>query len=221
VVANNSAQPNSRWYSGTGIYRHVWLRQGGAVRIQPWGVRHHPQVDPASSTVSVATEIMNATGVDCGLTLRSMIVDASGKRVAQADTPLVSYANAQVTATQTFHVSPARLWSLEDPYRYTLQTQLLAASQVLDNEQTPFGIRSIAVDAEQGFRLNGVPLKLKGGCVHHDNGLLGAASYDRAEARKIELMLAAGYNAIRCAHNPPPPPCRGCGPAGYAGHRRP
>jgi len=206
VVANNSAQPNSRWYSGTGIYRHVWLRLAGGVHIRPWGVFvTTPAVAVSASTVSVTTEIANSTGAACALALRSTILDANGKLVSQVETPLTIAADALVNASQTLNVAPARLWSLDDPYLYSLKSQLLVDSQVVDLEQTAFGIRSIAVDARQGFRLNGVPLKLKGGCVHHDNGLLGAASYDRAEERKIELMLASGFNAIRCAHNPPAP----------------
>ncbi len=94
---------------------------------------------------------------------------------------------------------------MDEPNLYTLKSEVLVGGAVVDAEKTTFGIRTIAVDAKNGFRLNGVSMKLKGGCVHHDNGLLGAASYDRAEERKIELMKAAGYNAIRCAHNPPAP----------------
>ncbi len=108
-------------------------------------------------------------------------------------------------AQQTLTVKDARLWSVDEPNLYCLLSELLVAGEVVDSEHTTFGIRAITVDAEHGFRLNGVPMKLKGGCVHHDNGLLGAASYDRAEERKIELMKASGYNAIRCAHNPPAP----------------
>ena len=102
-------------------------------------------------------------------------------------------------------VKGAKLWSVDEPNLYTLLSEVLVGGSVVDTEKTTFGIRSISVDAEHGFRLNGVPLKLKGGCIHHDNGPLGAASYDRAEERKIELLKSAGYNAIRTAHNPPAP----------------
>ena len=102
-------------------------------------------------------------------------------------------------------MADARLWSVDAPHLYSLTSEVLAGSEVLDAETTTFGIRSLAVDAKQGFRLNGEPLKLRGGCVHHDHGLLGAASYDRAEERKVELLKASGFNAIRCAHNPPAP----------------
>jgi beta-galactosidase len=205
VVANNSAQPNSRWYSGTGIYRHVWLRTGGAVHIRPWGVFvTTPSVGAATSTVEVTTEVLNATATNGGI-LRSTILDAEGQTVAQAESPIGSADDAVATVDQKFEVTGASLWSVDSPYLYTLVSEVLSGPDVVDTETTVFGIRAIALDAEKGFRLNGVPMKLKGGCVHHDNGLLGAASYDRAEERKIELMKAAGFNAIRCAHNPPAP----------------
>jgi beta-galactosidase len=199
VVVNNSAQPNSRWYSGTGIYRHVWLRTSASAsqRIQPWGVFvTTPIADPLASTVQVTSQV----SVVGAASLRATILDASGASVAQVETP-VSGASVQ----QTLMVKDARLWSVDQPYLYTLLSELLVAGAPVDSERTTFGIRAFTVDAQNGFRLNGVPMKLKGGCVHHDNGLLGAASYDRAEERKIELMKASGYNAIRCAHNPPAP----------------
>ena len=198
VVVNNSAQPNSRWYSGTGIYRHVWLRTGpAAARIQPWGLFvTTPVADPRLSTVQVTTEV----AVNNQAILRAAILDASGAVVAQVETPARS-----PRVYQTLAVPDARLWSVADPYLYTLLSELLVNGVVVDSESAAFGIRSFTISPQDGFRLNGAPMKLKGGCVHHDNGLLGAASYDRAEERKIELMKASGYNAIRCAHNPPAP----------------
>ncbi|HEX6034743.1 MAG TPA: glycoside hydrolase family 2 TIM barrel-domain containing protein [Anaerolineales bacterium] len=198
VVVNNSAQPNSRWYSGTGIYRHVWLRTGGSTHIQPWGVFvTTPVADPLTSTIHVLTELANST---MDAVLRSTVLDADGTQVAQTETPVMG-----ATVEQVLTIQDARLWSVDEPNLYTLVSDVLADGAPVDSERTSFGIRSIAVDAQNGFRLNGVPMKLKGGCVHHDNGLLGAASYDRSEERKIELMKASGYNSIRCAHNPPAP----------------
>ncbi len=197
VVVNNSAQPNSRWYSGTGIYRHVWLRTGGSAHIRPWGVFvTTPVADPLVSTVQVTTEVSGALQA----VLRSTVLDAAGTPVARVETPVQGE-----WVQQTLAVRNARLWSVDEPNLYTLVSELMDSEQVVDRETTAFGIRTFTIDAQNGFRLNGVPMKLKGGCVHHDNGLLGAASYDRAEERKIELMKASGYNAIRCAHNPPAP----------------
>ncbi len=159
-----------------------------------------PVVDSAASTVAVATEIEGAPAAGI---LRSSVLDASGAVVAQVETSFDTAVLA--TVSQSLEVKPASLWSLEQPALYTLLSEVLVGGQMVDSEQTSFGIRTIEIDAQQGFRLNGVPMKLKGGCIHHDNGLLGAASYDRAEERKMELLKASGYNAIRCAHNPPAP----------------
>ncbi len=200
VVANNTAQPNCRWYSGTGIYRHVWLRAGGNIHIPPWGVFvTTPVVDPALSVIQVATELANLTSLD-GAVLRSTVLDAQGSVAARVET------QAKLPRIQqTLLVREAKLWSVEEPNLYTLFSEVLVGGNVVDTEQTTFGIRSITVDAEHGLRINGQPLKMKGGCIHHDNGPLGAASYDRAEERKIELLKSAGYNALRTAHNPPSP----------------
>ena len=200
VVANNAAQPNSRWYSGTGIYRHVWLRTGGNIHIQPWGVFvTTPVVDPELSVVQVATELSGLTSLD-GAMLRSSILDAQGALVAQVET------SAKLPAIQqTLLVKQGKLWSVDEPNLYTLLSEVLVNNTLLDSEKTNFGIRSITNDSEHGFLLNGEPLKMKGGCIHHDHGPLGAASYDRAEERKIQLLKSAGYNALRTAHNPPAP----------------
>ena len=206
VAANNAGQPNSRWYSGTGIYRHVWLRVGGAVHLRPWGVFvTTPEVNAASAQIKVDTELSNASGAAAEVVLRTSLVDAGGKRLADVDSSVTIGANQTVTTSQTFPVADPQLWSLESPTLYHITSEVLLESRVVDAEKTSFGIRYFEVDAQQGFRLNGQALKLKGGCVHHDNGLLGAASFDRAEERKIELMKASGFNAIRCAHNPPAP----------------
>ncbi len=200
VVANNTAQPNCRWYSGTGIYRHVWLRTGGTIHIPPWGVFvTTPVVDQGASVVQVATELANLTSLDSAI-LRSTVLDAQGNVAARAETPA-----KLPTLQQTLLVRDARLWSLEEPNLYTLLSEVLVNGSVVDTERTTFGIRSIAIDAEHGLRLNGRPIKMKGGCIHHDHGPLGAASYDRAEERKVELLKSAGYNALRTAHNPPAP----------------
>ena len=202
VVANNTAQPNSRWYTGTGIYRHVWLRTGGHLHIPPWGVFvTTPVVEPESGTcvIQVATELANTAGTD-GAVLRSSILDAQGNLVKKIENPARLAAVQQILLLKN-----ARLWSVDQPYLYSLLSEVLLDETVVDTAVTSFGIRSITVDAEHGLRINGVPLKMKGGCIHHDHGPLGAASYDRAEARKVELLKSAGYNALRTAHNPPAP----------------
>ncbi|GLV53975.1 beta-galactosidase [Dictyobacter sp. S3.2.2.5] len=201
VSANTTAQPNSRWYSGTGIYRHVWLRRGGDIHIKPWGIFvTTPIVDPAASVIHVSTELASISESHDGAILRTTIFNGESMEIAQTETPLKGF-----FVQQTLLVKEARLWSVDKPYLYTLLSEVLLGDSVIDTETTTFGIRSIRVDAQNGFRLNGVPLKLKGGCIHHDHGPLGAASYDRAEERKVEVLKSAGFNALRSAHNPPAP----------------
>lgn len=206
VTANNSAQPNSRWYTGAGIYRHALLRRGGAVHIPPWGVFvTTPEVDLTRSIVAVATEIANTAGAPVTVMLRTTITDPNDQIAAQGEIAVAMNAHSTVTAQQRLRVTDALLWATESPHLYSLSSEVLLDGATVDREVTRFGIRAISVDPVDGFRLNGKPLKLKGGCVHHDHGPLGAASHDRAESRKVELMKAAGFNALRCAHNPPAP----------------
>jgi beta-galactosidase len=200
VVANNTAQPNSRWYSGTGIYRHVWLRTGGSVHILPWGVFvTTPIAEAEASVVQVTTELASLGSLE-GVVLRSTVLDAQGVAVAQVENTV-----KLLSIQQILLVKNTRLWSVDEPNLYMLLSEVLVGGTLVDTERTTFGIRSITLDAEHGLRLNGVTVKMKGGCIHHDNGPLGAASYDRAEERKVTLLKTAGYNAIRTAHNPPAP----------------
>ena len=196
IRVQNNALPNSRWYSGSGLYRHVWLLTADGAHIAPWGIYvTTPVAAEERSTIRVETEV---TG--CGL-LRHTLLDASGKAVASCE----SGQEESGTNVQQFTVSSVHLWDTGSPYLYTLHSELLAGGVVTDAVDTAVGIRSIALDSGRGFLLNGRPLKLMGGCVHHDCGILGAAAWDAAEERKVLAHKAAGYNAIRCAHNPPSP----------------
>lgn len=206
VTVNNSALPNTRWYSGSGIYRHVWLLIGEDVHITPWGVyATTPQVSPETSALFVRTEVENILASAAAVTVRSTLLTPCGSTAATAETKLEVPPHSKVEASQTLVVSPTNLWSVENPYLYTLKSEIIKGDTIIDSTETSIGIRSISFDSENGFSLNGISMKLKGGCVHHDCGLLGAASYDRAEERKVELLKASGFNAVRCAHNPPSP----------------
>lgn len=195
IHVRNNALPNSRWYSGSGLYRHVWLLTADGPHIAPWGV----YVTTPAATVEQAVIRVETEVVGDGL-LRQTILDAQGRIAASTES---SAESGKVVQELTF--SDARLWQPDDPYLYTLRSDLVSGGSVSDTIETAIGIRSIALDRERGFLLNGVSLKLKGGCVHHDCGILGAASWDAAEERKVAAHKAAGFNAIRCAHNPPSP----------------
>ena len=193
IRVRNNALPNSRWYSGSGLYRHVWLLTAPGPHIQPWGVfAATPEVSTQQAVVQVQTEVSGAG------TLRHTLLDG-GIPVATCQAAVEAG-----TGVQQLTVKSPNLWDVDRPRLYTLRSELLAGGAV-DTVETTLGIRSIALDRERGFLLNGRALKLKGGCVHHDCGILGAAAFDRAEERKVLAHKQAGFNAIRCAHNPPSP----------------
>jgi len=201
VRVNNGALPNCRWYSGSGIYRHVWLMAAEPVHIAPCGVFVST---PDNAAAEIETTVENCGGDAGQYILRSSVLSSEGAPVASEETGF-GVAGESAVVRQSIPMPNATLWSLDNPYLYKLRTELLRGGEVLDTAQTAFGVRTIAVDAVRGFRLNGETVNLKGGCVHHDCGLLGAAAHDRAEERKVELLKANGFNAVRCAHNPPSP----------------
>jgi beta-galactosidase len=197
---------NSRWYSGSGIYRHAWLTVTAPIHVPTWGVFvTTPQVSKEKAVVKIASEVRNGTDAQAGVVVRARLLDANGKALQTAETRLRLPANGTRTVEQTMEVRSPKLWSPESPALYSAEIAIAAPGNALDITSTRFGIRKIEVDAEKGFRLNGQMLKLKGGCMHHDNGPLGAAAIDRAEERRVELLKANGFNAIRTSHNPPSP----------------
>jgi len=203
VVANNSAVPNSRWYSGAGIYRNVWLRIGGKVHIEPWGVQiKTPKVCTDASLVEASTKVKNRNRFRVSAKVRFSVLAECGNEIAADEMTVTIAADEEMSAENRMEITPAKLWSVEKPNLYTMKTEILVDGRVVDTAETVFGIREVKV-SRKGFFLNGENRKLKGGCVHHDCGLLGSASFDRAEERKVELMKASGFDAIRCAHNPP------------------
>ena len=206
VQVNNVCLPNSRWYSGSGIYRRVRLLLGEPVHIPPWGIYvTTPEVSPESSVVKVETTINNAAETAMMVTVRSTLLNSQKESVSVKESAVRVAGKSEETSRQELVVSPAALWSVDHPYLYTLRSELVKEGVVIDTVVTKIGIRALSFDATNGFQLNGVPMKLKGGCVHHDCGLLGSAAYDRAEERKVELLKKNGFNAVRCAHNPPSP----------------
>lgn len=198
---------NSRWYTGSGIYRHVWLRTLEPVHVAPWSTAvTTPVVSASAATVRVQATVVNEGGQSAGaVTLALTIQDATGAVVSTRTQALSVGVGGSVPVDQTLPVKTPGLWSVDTPTLYTLTTEIRQNQRVIDRTATPFGIRSISFDVATGFRLNDKPLKLKGGCFHHDHGPLGAKAYDRAEERRVELLKASGYNAVRCSHAPPAP----------------
>lgn len=194
---------NSRWYSGSGIYRHVWLNVTESMHIDNWGVHiSTPEVSSGNATVRINTAVNNEQKTQENISIATTIISPSGKAVSKTEKILELQANAVSNDSQTIWLSQPVLWSVESPNLYKAITEIKSGNKIIDKVETIFGIRSIRLDADKGFLLNGKRVILKGGCIHHDNGPLGAAAIDRAEERKIELLKKAGYNAVRISHNP-------------------
>lgn len=196
---------NSRWYAGSGIYRHVWLMKTEKVYLDEWDTFvDASRVEGKKATVNIQTILHNANEGKTANELNIRILSPQGKEVYSATKQIDIEGKGDTPFSLSFDIKKPELWSVDTPNLYTAQISLKANNQKSGDEITiPFGIRTIHFSAEKGFLLNGKPLKLKGGCLHHDNGLLGAVAIDRAEERKVELMKANGFNAVRCSHNLP------------------
>ena len=204
VRVDNSQQVNSRWYSGSGIYRHVWMKVTDPVHVADRGVAiTTPDVSSKAATVQIKTVVKNETALAQSVVLKTMLLNAQFKNAGNNQTRVELAANSEREIIQTIMVADPQLWTPETPHLYAAQVQVLKNKKVNDDTKINFGIRSIKFTAEKGFQLNGKTVKLNGGCVHHDNGSLGAAAFDRAEERKAELLKTAGFNAVRTSHNPP------------------
>jgi beta-galactosidase len=198
---------NSRWYSGSGINRHVWLTLANSVHIDVSGGIYitTPVITENSAEVKVSTTLVNSGKSDENIVLYTELLDPSGKVAASASGNSKVESGQTIQVTQDIPVTMPSLWSLDKPYLYIAKVSVMKNDKVVDVLTTHFGIRSIKADAQTGFTINGKSIILTGGCIHHDNGPLGAASIDRAEERKIEILKNNGFNAIRTAHNPPSP----------------
>jgi beta-galactosidase len=206
VRVDNSKQPNSRWYSGSGIYRHVWLIVTDPVHVPHWGVYiTTPKVSAEETTVRVMTKIVNEAETPTQANIQTVLLGPDGKKVGETNTIMEITDGKQIEVAQEFTVARPGLWSFESPRIYNAVTRVMTADKLVDALETPFGVRSIIVSATNGFQLNGRAIKLFGGCIHDQNGCLGAAAFDRAEERQAELLKAAGFNAVRLSHNPAAP----------------
>ncbi|HXU61857.1 MAG TPA: glycoside hydrolase family 2 TIM barrel-domain containing protein [Polyangia bacterium] len=207
AVRVNNQQPSSRWYSGSGIYRHTWLKTVSPVRVAYTGqVVTTPQVSTSSATVSIAVTIQNDSATDQSVTVASSVGDPTGTGVGAATSPATSVAAGKsATVTQTVMVSNPKLWSLASPNLYSAVTTVSSGGNVVDTYTTSFGIRTFAFSATSGFTLNGTAVKINGTCNHHDLGALGAAVNTRAMEKRLQQLKSMGVNGLRTSHNPPAP----------------
>ena len=193
VKVDNSEQPNCRWYSGSGIYRHVWLETMPALHISENGVFvTTPEVNTDKARVQVEVTVQNESQAD-----RNAAVVVGGAQLMVA----VKACESKTVSTTLFVNNP-RLWSPESPTLYETKVELKENGTTIDHQTAKYGIRSFSFDAERGFILNGKPTLINGACVHHDDGVLGARAFDDAEIRKVRQMKEAGFNLIRTSHNP-------------------
>lgn len=208
VRVDNAEQPNSRWYSGCGIYRNVWLRSHGDIHIPLWGQHVTTAVTDTLATLDIATQLVSHTRDTRKVQIYSALV-GSGKMLARTEPQTVTLTRKkpEVTLNSTLDITNPHLWSTDDPYLYKLVTLVQDAKtgQMIDFYEVNTGLRYFNFDAGKGFSLNGRPMKINGVCMHHDLGALGAAVNTRALERQLEILKEMGANAYRASHNPPAP----------------
>jgi len=206
VRVDNSQQPNSRWYSGSGIYRHVRLVTSDPMHVAQWGTYiTTPVVSVDSSHVTIRTSLRNERQVEQPIVLSTVVYDSAGREVAAVSTMGRIPGDSVAELVQDLTVSRPVLWSVERPYLYRAVSRVRCGNRLCDTYTTPFGVRSFVFRADSGFFLNGRPVKIRGVCLHHDLGALGAAVNTRAIERQLQIMRAMGVNALRTSHNPPAP----------------
>jgi beta-galactosidase len=205
VKVDNSKQPNSRWYSGSGIFRNVWLETTDKLHVGQWGTYiTTPKVTAENASVQFETTIQNQYPASKKATVTTTVFKNDTK-VTSVTQNITIGANANQTIKQEAQVETPILWSVEKPELYTAVTEISVDDQIVDQYKTNFGIRSFKFDANKGFILNGKQVKIKGVCMHHDLGPLGSAINTRAIERQLEILKGMGVNGIRTSHNPPAP----------------
>ncbi len=202
VKVHATAHDDARWYSGAGIYRPVHLVVGEPVHLALDAVQiTTPSIDDGA-VVAVATVVENESLITAATTVTTEIVDSADTVVARDVTPLTVFPGRTETLRQRLFVEQPRRWNVESPDLYTCRTVVESDGAEIDRQSVTFGIRTIDVDPERGLRINGVPVDLRGACIHHDNGVIGAATIPRADERRVERLKEAGFNALRSAHHP-------------------
>lgn len=206
VKVNTTEQPNSRWYTGSGIYRHVWLVAKEKLLIDQWGVFARTiDANDTEAKVDVSIELSNHNDTDQLCTVVTKFINSNDKQVAQAETKVELKAGEQQKIEQKILVTKPELWSVEQPNLYSLQVEVKTGNTIVDNHVSPFGIRTFSFDPNNGFFMNGKHMKIKGVNNHHDGGPLGAAVFNQTHKRQLSILKSMGCNALRMSHNPPSP----------------
>lgn len=206
VKVDNSKQPNSRWYSGSGIYRNVRLVTTDALHVGHWGTYVTTEnVSAESAGINLRITLDNNSKENRNAELVSVVTDADGKVEARISSQVTVLKGEKMETVQIMKLEKPVLWSDTRPYMYNITTQVIENGKVIDEYDTPLGVRSFEFDAAKGFILNGEPVKIKGVCQHHDLGCLGSAVNLRALERQLQILKEMGCNGIRTSHNPPAP----------------
>lgn len=205
VKVDNSTQPNARWYTGSGIYRNVWMTRVNPLHVDLWGTYiTTPNVSKDEAEIVINTTIRNKENTQ-DAELSTSLLDAQGQTVATLEIPFTVGTDTTVTLKQIIEVDNPHLWSIDDPYLYTVLTQIKKEGQIIDEYTTNLGIRYFNFDADKGFFLNGESVKILGVCQHQDLGALGSIVNERGIERQLEILKQMGCNGIRTSHNPPSP----------------
>jgi beta-galactosidase len=206
VWVDNLTQRQSRWYSGTGIFRHVWMTMTDPVHVRNWGTAiTTPGATASKATAKIRTDLANDGSSAATRTLRTVICDSTGTPVDSVSTSVTVSAGTTTTFAQSIDLSAVKLWSPDNPYIYNVHTKVLDGSNLVDDYVTPFGVRDVKITAAGGMTINGVSVKLKGACIHHTMVPTGSAVPERIWARVISELKASGTNSIRTSHNPVAP----------------
>ena len=206
VQVRNGAMANSRWYSGSGIYRDVYMLTSGTTYIKENG----PKVLTLECCKEEATLKLSSIIVNMDFTAKEVellyeVIDKDSKIVANEKSSVYVRGNEETDSSIRIHINNPMLWSDETPNLYQIKVTLFENGEKLDEDQSCFGIRKLTLDAAHGLRVNGREVKLRGACIHHDNGLLGAKTYYDSEYRRVKILKDAGFNALRISHQPAAP----------------
>ena len=205
VRVDHSQSADSRWYTGSGIYRNVWLIYANPVHIAQWGVYVYPVVDKNKATLKIETAVENESATPAALTIVHELYAPDGKKVANSADKLSVVSGEKGIINTNLRISKPFLWSIDNPALYTLKTKILQGEKEIDQTSTTTGFRTFTFDPDKGFALNGEWLKMKGVCIHHDAGVLGSAVPREVWKERLLTLKEIGCNAIRTSHNPQAP----------------
>lgn len=202
VRVDHSQSADSRWYTGSGIYRDVWIVKANPLHIDQWGVYAYPEMKGGKGILNTEVTVVNSAAASSAIAVEQQLIDMTGRIVEKKTQKVQVGATDKATVQQQLTVSNPKLWSLDQPLQYTLRTIVTQNGQQIDRSEVKTGFRAFTFDANKGFALNGEWMKVKGVCLHHDAGVLGAEVYPEVWRRRLLTLKSLGVNAIRTSHNP-------------------